>query len=110
MGENDRRDLLVALDPADEVGAVDRVLTDDRVIGVAERPVGQEDAVRERELADVVQQAGGVDREKLVFRAACRSGHGIRVARDGSRMTRGVAIAEREGPQHRHKDPELKRR
>ena len=110
VGQDDRRDLLVALDPAYELRAVDRVLADDLEIGLAQRPISHEDAIRERELADVVKQAGGVNDSKLVLRTVRGFRYGVRVARDRSRVPRRIAIAERQRPDHRHEHAELERR
>ena len=72
VGQDDLGDRAVAVDLGDDPRALVGVHADDLPVALGERDVGLEDVVGEDELADVVQQAGGVD-ELLVLRRAARA-------------------------------------
>jgi hypothetical protein len=67
VAEDDLGDRPVAVDAADDAGAVDGMALDELALLGGEPLLRQEDRVRERELADVVQEAGGVDEVELVL-------------------------------------------
>ena len=68
--QDDLGDRAVALDALDELGALLGVELDQLPLVVGELAVGEEDVVGEDELADVVQQRGGVDQVLLALVAA----------------------------------------
>ena len=78
----------VAVEAPDERRAVLRVAADHRPVLVGE-DLGVEDAVGQRELADVVQQPGGVDEVLLGLAAADLLRQRARVARDRGGVARG---------------------
>ena len=69
VGEDDVGHRAVAVDAPDEARTLVGVRADDLPVLVVELAVGQQDAVGEGELADVVQQAGRVD--ELLLGLAC---------------------------------------
>ena len=68
--QDDLGDRAVALDALDELGALLGVELDQLPLVVGQLAVGEEDVVGEDELADVVQQRGGVDQVLLALVAA----------------------------------------
>ena len=76
---------------------------------VAERLLGEQDRVGEGELADVVQQPGRVGEVLLLAAAAVGLGERAGVARDGGRVARGHAVAQRERLEHAREHAELER-
>ena len=109
VAEDDLRHRRVGLHPRDDAGAVLRVAADDLPVLLGQRRGGEQDRVGERELADVVQQPGGVDEVLLRARAAVRLGERPRVARDGGRVAGGHAVAHRQRVDHARERPELQR-
>src|SRR5439155_25084693 len=86
---DDLGDGAIAGDPPDDTGALSRVLLDDLPVVVAQPAVGEQDAVRKDELADVVQEPGGVDELLFLLGASDRAGDRLRVACDSSGVARG---------------------
>ena len=102
-------DRAVAVEPADERRPVLRMAADHGPVLIGQ-DLGVEDAVGQRELADVVQQARGVNEILLGLVAAQRGGELPRVASDGGRVARGHAIAQCERLDERRQHSELQRR
>ena len=65
--QDDLGDRAVALDALDELGALLGVELDQLPLVVGQLAVGEEDGVGQDELADVVQQRGGVDQVLLAL-------------------------------------------
>ena len=110
VGEDDVADRPVALDLRDDPRALVGVHPDDVPVVVGELRVALQDAVREDELADVVQQAGGVDEVLLLLREAGRDRDLARVARDGGAVASGHAVPQVERAQQRREHPDLEGR
>ncbi len=101
-------DRAVAVEPADERRPVLRMAADHRPVLVGE-DLGVEDAVGQRELADVVQQPRRVDEILFGLVEAQLDGKLPRVARDGGRVACGHPIAQRERLHERGQHAELQR-
>ena len=110
VGEDDRGDLLHALDAADELGSVGGVVTDEPEVLLAEGAVGEQDPVREGELPEVVQEPGGVHGAQLLVGAAGGDRDRVRVAGHGRRVARGELVAHRQRSDHRDQHADLHRR
>ena len=110
VAEHDVGDRAVALDAADELGALLGMELDDLPLLVGQLAVGDEDRVGEDELADVVEQAGGVDELLLALGEAEQAGHLARVAGDGGGVARRHGVAHRERLHHGVDEADLERR
>ena len=107
VGLDDLRDRGVAVDPAHDRGAVLRVAFDRLPLLVGQARVGEQDLVAEGELADVVQQPGGVDDVLLLLAHPERRRHGARVAGDRRGVARGHPVAQRQRLDHRDQHAQL---
>ena len=99
-------DRAIAVEPADERRPVLRVAADHRPVLVGQ-DLRVQDAVGQRELADVVQQARRVDEILLGLVETELGGKLLRVAGDGGRVACGHPIAQREGLDERRQHSEL---
>src|SRR5947208_3542588 len=79
---DDLCDGAVARDAPDHASALRRMLLHDDPVFVGEATIGEQDPVREDELADVVEQTGRVDELLLTFCAADLRRNRLRVASD----------------------------
>jgi hypothetical protein len=109
VGQDHRRDLIQALDAAHQLGASLGVTAHDLHLAIAERAAGEQDPVRERELADVVQQARRVHDPQLILEATGRAGDSARVSGHGRGVSRGALVAQRQRTHHRHQHADLQR-
>ena len=90
--QDDLGDRAVALDALDQLGALLRVELDLLPLVVGELAVGEQDAVGQDELADVVQQRGGVDQ---VLLALVEAEHASRPRASSARRPRNGARSSR---------------
>ena len=86
-----------------------RVQLDQLPLVVGQPAVGEQHGVREDELADVVQQRGGVDQVLLALVAAQQPRDLAGIAGDRGRVARGHRIAHRERLQHGRQHADLQR-
>ena len=93
----------------DELGALLGVELDQPPLLVGEFAVREQDRVGEDELADVVQQRGGVDEVQFALSQPQHRGHRARVTRDRARVARGHRVAHRERLHHGREDADLER-
>ena len=93
-----------------ELGALLGVELHDLPLLVGQLAVGDEDRVGEDELADVVEQAGGVDQVLLALREPKQPRHLARVAGDGGGVPCGHRVAHRQRLEDRADEPDLERR
>ena len=107
VGEDDLADRLVAVDLGDDPRPLVGVLLDLLPVGLGELDVALEDPVGKHELADVVEQAGGVDQLLLGLREPGRRGDLARVARDRGAVARGHPVAQVERAQERAEQGDL---
>ena len=108
--QDDLGDRAVALDALDELRALLRMELDQLPLVVGQLAVREQDRVGQDELADVVQQRGGVDQVLLALVEAQHPGDLARVAGDGGRVARGHRVAHRQRLQHRRQQAHLQRR
>ena len=107
VSEDDLADRPVALDLGDDLRALVGVHADDVPVLLRELGVSLEDAVREDELADVVQQSRRVDEVLLSSEKTRRARDLLRVARNRGAVTRGHPVPQVEGVEQRAQQTDL---
>ncbi len=107
VGDDDVADRPVAVHLGDDAGALVGVAADLLPVLLGEANVGLEDAIREHELADVVQQAGGMGELLVALREACGRGDLARVAGDRGAVAGGRAVAQVERAEQRAEQRDL---
>ena len=96
VGEHGRGHLAHALDAQQQARAVGRVALDQPQLGRVELAAADQDVIGQRLLAQVVQQAGGVDDRLLALGQPGRAGELVRVVGDRGGVAGVAGITQRE--------------